>query len=74
MYAVRAIYDGNHFKLEEQIPIKEKYEVVITFTKPIKKTQEGILKYFNVWDEGDVNCITEIINEREMFSLDRTEI
>ena len=74
MYAVKAIYDGNYFKLEEQLPIKEKYEVVITFTKPIKKTHEGILKYFNTWDEEDVNCITEIINEREMFSFGRTEI
>jgi hypothetical protein len=30
MYAVKAIYNGNNFKLEESLPIKEDYEVVIT--------------------------------------------
>jgi predicted DNA-binding antitoxin AbrB/MazE fold protein len=74
MYAVKAIYDGNIFKLEEPIPMKEKYEVIITFTKPLKKTQEKILDYFNIWDEEDVNCIEEIVKERENFSLGRDEI
>jgi predicted DNA-binding antitoxin AbrB/MazE fold protein len=74
MYAVKAIYDRNIFKLEEPIPIKEKYEVVITFTKPLKKTQEKILDYFNTWDEEDVNCIEEIVKERENFSRGRDEI
>jgi predicted DNA-binding antitoxin AbrB/MazE fold protein len=74
MYAVKAIYDGNIFKLEEPIPTKEKYEVVITFTKPLKKTQDKILEYFNTWDEEDVNCIEEIVKERKNFSLGRDEI
>ena len=74
MYAVRAIYEGNYFKLEEPIPIKERYEVVITFTRPVKQTQEDILQFFNIWDEEDINCISEIIKERDNFSLGRTEI
>jgi hypothetical protein len=41
---------------------------------PVEKNQEKILQYFNTWDNEDVNCITDIINERENFSLNRTEI
>jgi len=74
MYEVKAIYDGNNFKFAEPLPIKENYEVVITFTKPIKKTQESILRYFNTWDKNDVDCIAEVIKERENFFLNRTEI
>ena len=74
MYAIKAIYDGNYFKLEEPVPVEGKYEVVITFTKSLKKPQEEILQYFNSWDEDDVNCITEIINERDNFSLGRAEL
>jgi predicted DNA-binding antitoxin AbrB/MazE fold protein len=73
MYAVKAVYDGNIFKLDEPVPVKGKYEVIITFTKPIEKTQEKILQYFGSWDEEDVNCMAEIIKERENFSLNRTE-
>jgi len=74
MYEVKAIYDGNNFKFSEPLLIKENYEVVIQFTKPIKNTQENILQYFNTWDKDDVNCIAEIIKERENFFLNRTEI
>ncbi|MDR3130273.1 MAG: hypothetical protein LBU18_01870 [Treponema sp.] len=74
MYAVKAVYDGNNFRLDEPIPIKGKYEVVITFTNPIEKDQAKILQYFNTWDDEDVNCMEEIIKERENFSLNRTEI
>ena len=74
MYAVRAIYEGNYFKLEEPVPVQEKYEVVITFTRPVKQTQEDILEYFNIWDKEDEHCISEIIKERDNFSLGRTEI
>ncbi|MCL1994466.1 MAG: hypothetical protein FWG66_16100 [Spirochaetes bacterium] len=64
MFAIKAIYDGNGFKFEEPIPVKGKYEVIIAFTKPIEKTQEKILEYFNTWDEDDVNSVAEIMNER----------
>jgi hypothetical protein len=74
MFAVKAIFDGNNFKFEEPLPIKENYEVVITFTNPIKRNQEDILQYFNTWNKDDVDCISEIIKERENFSLNRIEI
>ena len=74
MYAVKAIYDGNYFKLKEPILVNEKYEVVITFMNPIDKQQDKILQYFNTWNEDDVDCIKEIINERSNFSMGRTEV
>jgi predicted DNA-binding antitoxin AbrB/MazE fold protein len=75
MYAIKAIYDGNSFKPEEPIPVEGKYEVVITFTKPIINTsQEKILKYFNTWDDDDVKIIGEIFEERTTFSLNRDEL
>ena len=64
MYAIKAIYDGNSFKFEEPISVKGKYEVVIAFTKPIEKNQEKILEYFNTWNEDDVNCIAEMMDDR----------
>jgi predicted DNA-binding antitoxin AbrB/MazE fold protein len=74
MYAIKAIYDGNCFKLEQPIPVKEVYQVVITFTEPIRQSQDGILDYCNIFDKEDVDCIAEIMKERELFSLERPEI
>ena len=74
MYAVKAIYDGNHFKLKEPILVNEMYEVVITFLNPLEKQQDEILQYFDTWNDDDVDCIKEIISERANFSMGRTEI
>lgn len=74
MYAIKAIYDGNYFKPQEPVPVEGKYEVVITFTKPINTSQEEILKYFGTWDDEDVKIIDEIIEERANFSLNRDKI
>lgn len=38
MYAVKAIYDGKTFKPIQPIPVKERYEVVITFLEPVTET------------------------------------
>ena len=74
MYAVNAIYDGDNFKFKEPLPVNGQYEVIITFTNPIEKKQDKILKYFNSWDETDVKFINEIMNERKNFSTGRIEI
>jgi predicted DNA-binding antitoxin AbrB/MazE fold protein len=37
MYSINAVYDGTGFKPKEPIPVNEEYEVVITFTVPVKK-------------------------------------
>ena len=37
MHAIKAIYDGVSFMPKQAIPVKEKYEVVITFVEPINE-------------------------------------
>lgn len=74
MYAVNAIYDGDNFKLKEPLPINGQYEVIITFTNPIEKKQDKILKYFNIWEETDAEFINEIMNERDNFFKGRIEL
>ena len=39
MYAIKAVFDGTGFKPKEPIPVNEEYEVVITFTTPLKSTE-----------------------------------
>ena len=36
MYAIKAVYDGAKIMPLEPIPVKEKYNVVITFIEPTK--------------------------------------
>jgi predicted DNA-binding antitoxin AbrB/MazE fold protein len=77
MQAINAVFDGNYFKPLEPIPVEGKYEVVITFTKPIdtKDTRrQRILKHFGTWNDEDVKTIEEIIEERINFSKNRDEI
>jgi hypothetical protein len=81
MYAVKGIYDGVNFKLSEPAPVREEYEVVITFTAPLKKktlkkpvkNQREILKYFGTWDKKTTKCVLDIMKERKNFSLGRPE-
>jgi hypothetical protein len=39
MHTIRAVYNGTDFKPIEPIPVNEEYEVVITFTTPLKKPE-----------------------------------
>ena len=41
MEAIKAIYDGTNFKPMQPIPVKEEYEVIITFVKPVKNDSEN---------------------------------
>ena len=74
MQAIKAIYDGDSFRPIDPVPVKGKYEVIITFINPMEKKQDNLLNYFNIGDEEDVKCIEEMINERNKFSLNRQEI
>jgi len=77
MQAINAIFDGNVFKPVEPIPVDGKYEVVITFIKPINakdSRRQRILKHFNTWDEDDIKTINEIVEERADFSKNRDSI
>jgi predicted DNA-binding antitoxin AbrB/MazE fold protein len=77
MQTINAIFDGNIFKPMEPIPVKGKYEVLITFTKPIdtKSTKrQRILKHFGTWDDEDIKTLNQIVEERINFSIGRDEI
>jgi len=77
MQAINAIFDGNNFRPIEPIPVKEKYEVVITFTKPINEKdtkRQRILKHFGTWNDEDVNTINQIIEERANFSINKAKL
>jgi len=77
MQAINAVFDGNFFKPLEPIPVDGKYEVVITFTKPIDtkdSRRQRILKHFGTWDDEDVKTINEIVEERINFSKGRDVI
>jgi len=37
MQTIKAIYDGVGFRPMQPIPVKENYEVFITFVEPVKK-------------------------------------
>jgi predicted DNA-binding antitoxin AbrB/MazE fold protein len=77
MQAINAIFDGNYFKPIEPIPVKGKYEVVITFTKSIDtkdKKKQRILKHFGTWNDEDIKTINEIVKERKNFTMNRDEL
>jgi len=77
MQAINAVFDGKIFNPLEPIPVEGKYEVVITFTKPIDTKdmrRRRILKHFGTWDDDDVKTVNEIIGERIDFSKNRGEI
>jgi len=42
MQAIKAIYDGVNFMPKQPIPVKGKYEVVITFVEPINEETTNI--------------------------------
>jgi hypothetical protein len=46
MYAIKALYNGTDFKPKEPIPVNEEYEVVITFTTPVKNPKRQT-RYFS---------------------------
>ncbi|MDR0649760.1 MAG: DUF104 domain-containing protein [Synergistaceae bacterium] len=69
MYAIKGVYDGNCFRLEEPVPVKEEYEVAITFIEPVKRSQENIFYFFNTWDDEDIENVGQVIAERRSFTL-----
>jgi hypothetical protein len=74
MLAVKAIYDENKFLLDEPVPVKGKYEVMITFTNPVKKDQSKLLEYAGMFDADDVQLVQDMIDGRENFFKDRPEV
>jgi hypothetical protein len=76
MQAIEAVYDGVNFLPKQLVPVNGKYEVVITFVKPInenlpnkgltsklpRSTAKGILKD-KVWMSDDFNEPLEDLKE-----------
>ena len=75
MYSINAVYEGTVFKPTQPVPVKEDYEVVINFIKPIKKEQSkgtqskrprseiiGLLKD-KVWMSDDFNAPIDEMKE-----------
>ena len=73
MHTIKAIYDGTNFRLMQPIPVKENYEVFITFVEPIKDNQNNIMKFAGIWKGKDVIDLEKVMLERENFSLERTD-
>jgi hypothetical protein len=74
MFAVKAIYEENTLNFAEPILVKGKYETIVTFIHPLKKSQKGLLKYAGTWDDEDVEMALEMMKERENFAGGNTEI
>jgi len=69
MYAVKALYDGVSFKPKQPIPIKEHYEVIITFVEPVKNSKPSKLPFKRgcmkgkMWVADDFNAPLEDFEE-----------
>jgi hypothetical protein len=75
VYAIKAVYNGSSFQLEQPVPVKGTYEVVITFMRNLHQAHEDedIFDFCNIFDQEDVDCIAGIINEREQSVQGRPE-
>ena len=74
MEAINAIFDGSGFVPMGPIPVKGRYEVVITFTKPADaeySKRQRMLEHFGAWDDDDVEAMCQIVEERANFSAGR---
>jgi len=76
MYAVKAIYDGVSFMPKQPISVKGRYEVVITFLKPLndsvinipqekKRPRSEVIGLFEgkVWMADDFNAPIDELKE-----------
>ena len=70
-------FDGNTIRFLEQVPVKGKYEVTITFNRPINDDKEArkqkILKHAGTWDADMVKTMEEIVEERKNVTMNRKE-
>ena len=58
MQAIKAVFDGVHFKPKQPIPVSGQYEVIITFLEqlsanPITDAQDLISSEIEFWKEFD---------------------
>jgi len=69
MQTIKAIYDGANFMPKQPIPVKGKYEVVITFIEPIDEDTDNSLRCLIEPDTtktpvlGRLNGLIEVPND-----------
>ena len=77
METIHAIYDGSAIRFLGQVPVKGKYEVTITFNKPIIDDKEArkqkILKHAGTWDAEMCKTMEGIVEERKNVAMNRKE-
>ena len=61
MYAIKAVFDGTGFKPKEPIPVNEEYEVVITFTTPVKSTESPRKHFSKVEKDKITNALFGVL-------------
>ena len=66
MQTIKAIYDGTSFIPMQPIPIKENYEVFITFVEPINENQRNIMEFARIWKNKELIDLESILKERKM--------
>jgi len=70
MTSVKAIYDGTMIHFTDPVPVKGKYEVTVTFTKPVEETddveekKQRLLRHAGTWDIEFVNLIEQMKEEQ----------
>lgn len=40
MFAIQGVYDAGVVKIDEPVPVNTKYDVVVTFLKPVELTEK----------------------------------
>jgi hypothetical protein len=72
MHTIKAIYDGDNFKLGEPVPVKGMYEVIITFMNPMETTQEKPKAYS--WLSGNSGIDNPVKVGRDFKRYSREEL
>ena len=74
MFQVKAKYIDTNVKFAQPLPIKEDYEIIVTFVEPLKKDKVNIMDFFNCWNGEQLLDIEQIMADRDNSSLGRPEI
>ncbi|GHT21592.1 hypothetical protein FACS189419_02730 [Planctomycetales bacterium] len=71
MTAIRTFFDGTSFIPLEPVMLQEQKEVLITLPEP--KSASGLLDFFGIWSQEDLDTMQSIIEERQIFSERRAD-
>ena len=63
MFAIQGIYDDGVVKIAEPVPVNIKYDVVVTFIKPVELTEKQVNREVKI---AALNRITGVLSENSM--------